>query len=114
MAANNVRVEDMACATTIRRAAARLDQAAMLWNRSEARARGPVARYISFDASPQHGQEIFVTVERAVKRAALRGLGQHDRPAGAGGRTLPISMLGTGRMGLAEKAQAHVHQTWLY
>ena len=100
---------------TIREATVKLVQAIMLWNRSAARELGPVYRYIAFDASPQHGQEIFVTVERVVSRSALRGLGQHDRPAlvGGGSRELPISILGTGRAGLAEKTQAHLHQAWL-
>ena len=113
IAAAEVPLEHMPSGNAVRRATVSLDQAAMLWSRSAARARGPVARYISFDASPQHGQEIFVTVERLVERTALRSLTQNNRPALAGIRTLPISILGTGRMGLAEKTQAHLHQTWL-
>ena len=112
MATTEVHVEAMASHWTIQRATVRMDQAAMLWNRSIARSRGPLARYIAFDASPQHGQDIFVTVERVVERAALGSLCQLDRPV-VDIRTMPVSILGTGRMGLAEKTQAHIHQTWL-
>ena len=74
MATAEVPLENMPSGQSVRQATVSLDQAAMLWSRSAARARGPVARYISFDASPQHGQEIFVTVERVVERTALRSL----------------------------------------
>ena len=99
-----VLVDDMVSHWTACRTTVQLDQVAMLWNRAEARRRGAAVRYISFDASPQHGQEVFVTVERVVARAALHRLGQHERPA-VESRTLPVCILGVGRMGLAEKSQ---------
>ena len=98
-----VLVGDMVSRWTACRATVQLDQVAMFWNRPEARRRGAAARYISFDASPQHGQEVFVTVERVVARAALHGLGHHERPV-VERHTLPVCILGVGRMGFAEKS----------
>ena len=60
-----------------------------------------------------------MTVECSVTRAGLQP-GASSAPAvGASSapsvdvRQLPISVLGTGRMGLAEKTQAYIHQVWL-
>ena len=64
---------DVASKDTLARAVVRLDQAAMLWRRKSWRRDGPVFRHIAFDASPQHGQEVFVTVERVTARVALAG-----------------------------------------
>ena len=53
------RDEDLPNGKTLERAVVQLDFAAMLWNRIASAASGPVARYLAFDASPQHGQEFF-------------------------------------------------------
>jgi len=50
-------------------------------------------------------------VERSVTRAELQKASS-AQPA-VDERMLPISVLGTGRMGLAEKTQAYIHQVWL-
>ena len=68
---HGVDIASMPSPWTLERATVRLDRAAVLWNRSVASKRGPVCRYIAFDASPQHGDEIFLTVERVVQRPAL-------------------------------------------
>ena len=97
---------------TLSRGVVRLDAACMMWNREQWRGTGPVVRYLSFDASPQHGQEIFASVERVVSRADLRFVRPGGLPA-VRCRGMPLCVLGTGRQGLAEKTQAHLHQTWL-
>ena len=84
----------------------------MLWNRVAWKRHGPVYRHVAFDASPQHGQEVFVTVERVIAHAALAGRSWGNLPP-VEERSLPVSVLGKGRQGVAEKAQAFVHQTWL-
>ena len=48
-----------------------LDIAAMLARRRWYKVNGPTYRYISFDASPQAGQELFATVERIVNRSKV-------------------------------------------
>ena len=106
-----VKGKDMPHATTIRRSIVQLDIAWMLWQRARSKASGPAYRYISFDASPQHGHELFATVERSATRAELQKASS-AQPA-VDERMLPISVLGTGRMGLAEKTQAYIHQVWL-
>ena len=103
---------DVASKDTLARAVVRLDQAAMLWRRKSWRRDGPVFRHIAFDASPQHGQEVFVTVERVTARVALVGCRWDSLPP-VEERSLPVVVLGKGRQGVAEKAQAFVHQTWL-
>ena len=85
----------------------------MLARREWYRQSAGVYRHISFDASPQHGQEFFATVERIVHRGEVARVGQDlSRPV-VETRILPLVILGKGRMGLAEKTQAYVHQTWL-
>ena len=106
------REDDAVSHWTLSRGVVRLDAACMLWNREQWRVTGPVVRYLSFDASPQHGQEIFASVERLVSRADLRGVGPGGLPE-VRCRGMPLCVLGTGRQGLAEKTQAHLHQTWL-
>ena len=83
----------------------------MLARRQWYKAHGPTYRYLAFDASPQHGQEYFVIVERVVRRDHL----QHapEQLPAVESRVLPLGTLGCGRMGLADKLQAHVHQVWL-
>ena len=91
----------------------RLDIAAMLARRNWYRVNGPVYRYVSFDASPQHGQEMFGTVERTVIRSKVGQLANWTSRPTVQTRRLPVATLGHLRMGLAEKAQSYVHQTWL-
>ena len=93
---------------TLQRARVRLDVAAMLCHRSlwqrECRR---VFRYVAYDASPQHGVEVFATVERVLTLPANAAAPSvHER-------RLPLVTLGHGRFTLADKLQAHVHQTWL-
>lgn len=100
---------------TLVRSRIRLDIAAMLHRREWfATSRPALHRYLSFDASPQsRGVEVLVTVERVVTHEALLAWAPgHPYPA-VEVRRLPISVLGHGRCGLADKAQAHIHQCWL-
>ncbi len=99
-------------AAAVRRACVRLDIASMLAWRAWYKARGPAYRYLSFDASPQRGQEYFVTVERLVLCSTMDQLASGDMP-NVLQRLMPLCVLGSGRMGLAEKVQTHVHQVWL-
>lgn len=101
---------------TLRRARKRLDVAAMLYHREWYVANGPFFRYIACDASPQVGQsfEVFVTVERTVRREALLG----KTAASVSGqefssRSLPLVTLGCGKSGLNDKVSAHIHQVFL-
>ena len=106
-----VRPEDMPCPSTLRTMMVRLDCAYMLFRR-ETNASVSAARswrYVSFDASPQGGQEIFVAVERVVDPYG----GAPGTPLSLQSFKFPLAVLGAGRMGLAEKAQAFAHQTWL-
>ena len=61
------------------------------------------------------GVEVQVAVERVILpsdiRNALSTPGQPKPPVEQ--RRMPVSMLGHGRCSLADKVQAHVHQTWL-
>ena len=106
------KVDSVPHATTLRRSVINLDFAAMLAQRKWYSANGPTYRYLAFDASPQRGHEFFVTVERVVQRKALRSAVEGTLPE-VQERLLPLCVLGPGRMGLAEKAQAHIHQVWL-
>ena len=103
---------DVPTANTQRRHIVRLDMASMLAHRFWYKANGPTFRYLSFDASPQHGYEYFVSVERVVRRADVQQLPAGQWPV-VDSRHLPLGTLGCGRMGLAEKIQAHTHQIWL-
>ena len=102
---------------TMHRARMRLDMVAMLFRRREHRASRPLLRYLAYDASPMKGTELFVTVERVIRPADIIALpsvdvsGQHWPRVEQ--RILPVVVLGCGRMGVAEKLQAHLHQTWL-
>ena len=90
----------------------RLDLASMLSNRSTWKAMGPAFRYLAYDASPQGGQEFFVSVERVMRRSELDKVSKNMFPA-VSVRSLPLCVLGCNRMGVASKMQAHVHQVWL-
>ena len=90
----------------------RMDIASMLARRQWYQLHGPTYRYLAFDASPQHGQEYFVSVERVVRRVDLQHAAPEQWPA-VESRVLLLSTLGCGRMGFADKVQTHVHQVWL-
>ena len=62
------RLRDLPASNTHRQHVGRLDYAAMLARRAWYRQNGPTFRYLAFDASPQRGLEIFVTVERVVRQ----------------------------------------------
>ena len=91
------------------RARVQLDVAAMLMHRDACRTHGRAFRYLAFDASPQHGLEVFAAGERVVQRCQVGG---GARPM-VTVRRLPLTTLGVGRMGVADKLQALAHQTWL-
>ena len=99
-------------ADTQRRNVVRIDSASMLARRAWYKVNGPTYRYIAYDASPQRGHEYFASVERVVRRAALAAAADDTMPE-VESRLLPLAILGSARMGLAEKTQAHIHQTWL-
>ena len=95
-----------------RRNVIRMDLASRLDRRAWYKANGPTYRYLAYDASPQRGHEYFVTVERVVRRCDVDVASGTTMPP-IESRLLPLCVLGCGRMGLAEKAQAHIHQVWL-
>ena len=100
---------------SIARARVRLDVAAMLARRKWYACKGPTYRYIGFEASPQKpGIEVFATIERVVLRAAVDAFVDSGakRPE-VEVRMLPLTVLGQGKAGLADKVAAHVHQSWL-
>ena len=92
-----------------------LDIACMLLRRRWAAKAGPLFRYVGIDASPQRpGLEVLATVERVIVRAHVHTAAQPGQPKPAVEiRRMPVVLLGHGRCGLAEKVQAHIHQTWL-
>ena len=104
--------------TVLRQSRKRMDIAAMLRHREVYAATGPFFRYVACDASPQVNQflEIFVTVERRVRREAVQ-IGQLRLGRESGqemvSRTLPLVTLGSGRSGLDDKVASHVHQVFL-
>ena len=100
---------------TLRWARTRLDIACMLARREwYAKRAGSAYRYLGFDASPQSlGIEVFAIVERVIERPALRQWLFDRTEIDVEVRRLPLSMLGHTHAGLADKVQAHVHQTWL-
>ena len=102
--------------STLHRAVVKVDIAAMLARRAWRRENSPTYRYLAFDASPQRGQEFVVTVERVIVRSTMASHVSSDawsaRPV-VETRIMPLATLGKNRMGLAEKLQAHIHQTWL-
>lgn len=100
----------------LRRSRIRIDIAAMLWNREVYVHTGPMYRYIACDASPQVSQsfEVFVTVERVIRRHDVAGQSFDTVPAGSlSTRVLPLVTLGHGRCALEDKVAAHLHQTFL-
>ena len=105
-------IDDAPAANTQRRHIIMLDIASMLARRQWYKLSGPTFRYLSFDASPQGGQEYFVSVERVVKRSDVREVSAELWPP-VESRVLPLCTLGCGRMGLADKVQTHLHQVWL-
>ena len=115
VARNTVAMGQVPHKGTLRRNTVRLDMAAMLARRMWYQANGPTYRYLSYDASPQRGVEFFATVERVVRRKDLEvaASAASDNMPVVETRVLPLVVLGSGRMGLAEKTQAHIHQVWL-
>ena len=102
-------------ANTLRSRRVKFDCAAMLlWRRWYLQQR-PTYRYIGVDASPQRpGVEVLAVAERVIPRCALQQLQPGQRwPAGLIQRRMPVTCLGHGRAGLADKVQATVHATWL-
>ena len=100
----------------LRQARKRLDIAAMLWNRLNYVGSGPFFRFIACDASPQFSQsvEVFVTVERLIRREAISGKSMASVPGQElVSRTLPLVTLGAGKAGLIDKVASHVHQLFL-
>lgn len=93
----------------------RLDVACMLQRRQWYAEKGPTFRYLTYDASPQGGLEVFATVEDVVPRADVVGRTLEVVDASVLHRVnLPLVVLGTGRTGLVDKAAAHVHQGWVH
>ena len=88
-----VRPTDMPHPISLRRMLVRLDCAYMLWRREMNTGAGAARcwRYISFDASPQGGQEIFVAVERLIDPLGVNG---QLKPQSF---KFPIAVLGAGR-----------------
>ncbi|MCP4243720.1 MAG: hypothetical protein GY772_24470, partial [bacterium] len=99
----------------VERARVRLDVVAMLaqreWHRRQSM---ETYRYVTYDASPQAGVEIFNSCEVVIPCWAVRG-----DPSGRVSasnvrrRRLPMVVLGQGRTTVVDKAHAHVHQTFL-
>ena len=103
-------------ATLLRESRKRFDIAAMLSHREWYVQHGPCFRYLACDASPQAGQsfEVFVTVERVVRREAILGQGIAEVPGQAiRSRMLPLVTLGVGKAGLNDKVASHIHQVFL-
>ncbi|MCP4244934.1 MAG: hypothetical protein GY772_30700 [bacterium] len=100
--------------TCLLRARPRLDVAAMALWRNWYAASGPVFRYVAFDASPQRsGLEVFGAAERVIRQCDVGGGGASVEASAVVQRRLPIVSLGQGRASRADKAEAHVHQTFL-
>ena len=92
---------------TLRTSRIRCDVAAMLANREMYKRSGGLFRYLASDASPQAQQslEIFVSVERVIRRCAIAGKDMDAvLPADIKTRLLPICTLGHNRTDLASKA----------
>ena len=92
---------------TLRKSRIRCDVAAMLANREMYKRSGGLFRYLASDASPQAQQslEIFVSVERVIRRCAIAGKNMDEvMPADIKSRLLPICTLGHNRTDLASKA----------
>ena len=107
------KVNDMPHFTTLARLAMKVDAAAMLQHRSWYAGSRPAYRYLAFDASPQHGTELFGTVERIILERDLKAHYHGAPQLAVYARTLPICQLGQCRLGAAEKAQTLIHQTYL-
>ena len=81
--------------------------AMMLWHRIANGIGEPrTFRYLTYDASPQGGVEIFCTAERVVTFS-------RDLANSVVIRRLPLVQLGHAHLGVADKAQALMHQVWL-
>ena len=90
------------------------DVSSMLLRRFWYARTGQLFRYVGIDASPQRpGLEVLATVERVIVKADIRDAQRGQPKPPVEQRRMPVSILGHGRCGLAEKVQAHIHQTWL-
>ena len=107
------KVDDMPHSSTLGRLAIRVDIAAMLQHRYWYASSRPAYRYLAFDASPQHGTELFGTVERIVLESDLKAHYHGATQLDVYARKLPICQLGQCRLGAAEKAQTLLHQIYL-
>ena len=108
-------VENVPHRSCLYRANIHLDIAAMLQHRSWLSKSRPAFRYLAYDASPQHGSELFGTVERVILAKDvlehLRADETHELKVHQ--RKLPVCQLGVCRLGAAEKGATLLHQTWL-
>lgn len=97
-------------ASALRRARVILDIAAMLWVRQWiADRKGATSfRYLSFDASPQNGWEMFATVERVVTQEQFLTASPEVIS-----RRLPLTILNASKQKLQDKVMAHIHQVML-
>ena len=96
---------------SMQRSRVQLDVASMLMHRDWYKRCGPTFRYLAYDASPQHGLEVFACGERVVRRSDVQPW--DDGKPDVSIRCLPLTTLGVGRMGTADKTQALAHQIWL-
>jgi hypothetical protein len=102
---------------TLRASRIRCDVAAMLANRELYRRSGGMFRYLASDASPQAQQslEIFVSVERVIRRCAIAGKAMDAvSPADIKVRLMPICTLGHNRTDLASKALTQAPDIYLF
>ena len=107
-------LEDMPSKDTLLRMVIRLDIATMLRHRAWYSSCRTAFRYVAYDASPQHGTELFGTVERIVLASDIMEQLEKDLPeVTVLQRKLPVCQLGQCRLGAAEKATTLLHQTWL-
>ena len=91
-----------------------LDIASMLLRRHWYKTKGPCFRFVGIDASPQRGGlEVMATAERVILQSDVRAARPGDPKPPVEIRRMPVSVLGHGRCGLADKVQTTVHQTWL-
>lgn len=90
----------------LQRARIRLDVVAMLLRRT-GRSRGVVSRSLSYDSSPQGGQELFASVDACILR------GRSGEPVGGSRKSQVLTQLGHGHTGVVAKAMGLVHKVAL-
>lgn len=84
----------------------RLDVVAMVLNRRH-RPRAVASRSLSYDSSPQGGQELFACVEVVVVQ------GQSGVPSSSQRRSMPMTQMGHGCTGVIAKAMNLIHKVGL-